>query len=139
MSRGQEGREKWVLLLCFRQAFKPVALGLRRLAHAGLQLLLAPGDLLLLHCHLLGALHHLHLHPLLLDLLLGLGHLESKRHSRQGWGADALTPDLTFPALPPPTHRARQKSQQYGVEEAHEVASWSAQPTGYWDPFQGQN
>lgn len=74
----RKGLRKGALLLCFRQALQPVALSLRWLAHPGLQLLLAPCYLLLLHCHLLGALHHLHLYPLLLDLLLRLGHLGSK-------------------------------------------------------------
>lgn len=100
---GSGGAEEGRLLLCLREALQSVALCFRRLPHAGLQLLLPAGNLLLLHCHLLGPLHHLHLHPLLLDLLLRLGHLggrmlsvraerpvprtrEARAGSRVGWG-----------------------------------------------------
>lgn len=45
------------------------------LLNLGFQLLLLADDLLLLQCNLLRALHHLHLHLLLLDALFGFGHL----------------------------------------------------------------
>lgn len=48
-------------------------LSLQGLPNSGLPLLLSVGDLLLLHCHLLGPLHHLHLYPLLLHLLKLIG------------------------------------------------------------------
>ncbi|UYV70588.1 hypothetical protein LAZ67_7003622 [Cordylochernes scorpioides] len=61
----------------FSQFLQPVFLSFRRTADGGLQLLLPAQDLLLLHQNLLRALHHLDLHLLLLDHLLGLGSLEA--------------------------------------------------------------
>lgn len=69
------------------QPLQSVLLRFRRLLDLGLQLLLLADDLLLLQSDLLRALHHLDLHLLLLDALLGFGHLVTKPRRRWGgWG-----------------------------------------------------
>lgn len=73
--------------LSLGQPLQSVLLRFRRLLDLGLQLLLLADDLLLLQSDLLRALHHLDLHLLLLDALLGFGHLVTKPRRRWGgWG-----------------------------------------------------
>ena len=64
--------------LSLSQPLQSVLLGFCRLLNFGLQLHLLADDLLLLQGNLLCALHHLHLHFLLLNALLGLSHLRRK-------------------------------------------------------------
>lgn len=69
--------------LSLSQPLQSVLLCLCRLLNFGLQLLLLADDLLLLQCNLLRALHHLNLHLLLLNALLGFGHLVMKAKRRE--------------------------------------------------------
>lgn len=64
------------------QPLQSVLLCFRRLLDLGLQFLLLADDLLLLQSDLLRALHHLNLHLLLFNALLGFGHLVTKRRGR---------------------------------------------------------
>lgn len=64
--------------LCLSQPLQAVFLCFCGLLDFSFQLLLLAGDLLLLQHNLLCPLHHLNLHLLLLNALLGLGHLSSE-------------------------------------------------------------
>lgn len=69
-----------------------------RLLDFGLQLHLLADDLLLLQCNLLRPLHHLNLHLLLLDALLGFGHL-TREARRKEKIEQPLKSNLTLPTI----------------------------------------